>query len=77
MQKILRFEIAVAMKDRPKAFRFITCLLFSFCVTIIVISSLSHLLPTNSNARAQEGNQKSHYASFVAAPVRHLLDLKK
>ena len=78
MQKILQYEMTVAMKDRPKIFQVITLVLLSFAVSVIVISFLIHFsAPGHGEKQAYKQEKPSGYVGFVAAPAGHLLHVKK
>jgi hypothetical protein len=77
MQKIFGYEMAVAMKDRPKIFQIITLVLFSFSVTVIVVSSLAPLAAPGHEKQTYKPVKVAGYAGFVAAPAGHILHLKK
>jgi hypothetical protein len=77
MQKFLRYEMTVAMKDRPKIFQVITLVLFSFSVTVIVISSLVHFTSDAQPAQAYKPLKGTGYTGYVGAPAGHLLHIKK
>lgn len=77
MQKFLRFEITMAMKDRPKIFQLITLVLFSFSITIVLVSSLSRLSLLTEEKTVMQQNKATNYAGYVAAPTTHLVRFKK
>lgn len=77
MQKILRYEMAVALKDRPKFFRCITAVLFSFSVTIIVVNTVIRLSGAGQPKQAYKPAKNPAYAGIVAAPAGRVLHFKK
>jgi hypothetical protein len=77
MQKILHFEITMAIKDRPRIFQLIILALFSFSITVILISSISRLSPVVHEKQALRQNKVPGYAGFVATPARQLINFKK
>lgn len=79
MQKILQYEMTVAMKDRPKIFQVITLGLLSFSLIVILISFLTHFSPLGHNEKQayKEEKPSSGYVSLAAAPAGHMLHVKK
>ena len=75
MQKIFTFEIDMAIKDRPKFFRFITLMLFAFSITIILISSLNSLVP--SVAAASNDKKEQMPPVYPLTPTKALFSVNK
>ncbi|HEU4904180.1 MAG TPA: hypothetical protein VFT06_15345 [Flavisolibacter sp.] len=77
MQKFLHFEITMAIKDRPRIFQLIILALFSFSITVILVSSLSRLSPVVHEKQALRQGKVPGYAGFVATPAGQLINFKK
>lgn len=77
MQKILHFEITMAVKDRPKAFQVITLLLLAFSLTVILVNSVSRLSSPAAGKQTLGQTPVTPYAGFISTPARHLVSLKK
>jgi hypothetical protein len=77
MQQFLSFEIATAIKDRPKIFQLITLALFSFSVTVIFVSYIIRFSQAEHGKQALRQNKAGSYAGFVATPAKHLIGLEK
>lgn len=77
MQKIFFFELAMALKDRPKSFQFITLLLLSFSLTVILFSTLSHVSGNEKEKQAFRKTSDYNYAGVLANPAAPLLHAKK
>lgn len=77
MQKISCFELAMALKDRPKGFQFITLVLLSFSLTIILLSSVAHLSGNEKAKEAFRQHNENNYAGMLPNPATQLLHLKK
>jgi hypothetical protein len=73
MQRILHFEIATAIKDRPKVFQAITLVLFAFSLTIIVVGSIVRLSVKNTEQTGKASKVNS-YTAFISSfqPIRGL-----
>ena len=77
MQKFLVFEIAMAIKDRPKVFQLVTLSLLSFSLTVILISYVARLSQTEPEKQVLRPGKVVGEAGFAATPAKHLVDLKK
>jgi hypothetical protein len=70
----------MATKDRSKTFQFVTLALFSFCSTIILLSSFARLSAVEKQRQSYKVNRQAGeagYASYATNPSYHLLGLKK
>lgn len=77
MQKFLSFEIAMAIKDRPKIFQLITLSLFSFSITVILVSSVTRFSVAEQEKQVVRHNRAAGFAGFAATSAKHLVDLKR
>lgn len=77
MQKFLHFEITTAIKDRPRIFQLIILSLFSFSITVILVSSISRLSPVVHEKQALRQDKTPGFTGFAATPARQLINFKK
>lgn len=66
MQKLFSFELATAIKDRSKPFQVVTLAVLSFCLTVIVISFVTHFTAPAQSLSAKQ-QKKSDYAGLHVA----------
>lgn len=64
MRKIFPFEISVATKDRSKTFQFITLVLFSFSVTVIVTGAVRRVFEPAEQRRVVNKPVPPSYADM-------------
>lgn len=76
MQKFLHFEITMAIKDRPRSFQLIILALFSFSITVILVSSISRLSPVVHEKQALQQEKVPGFTGFAATPAK-LINFKK
>lgn len=67
MQKILHFELGMAVKDRPKFFQVLTLVLFAFSLTIVLLSALSRLTHMGNSRTSLPRNAVNSYAEVTSS----------
>ena len=77
MRRILPFEIAVALKDRPKSFQLITLTLFSFSVTVILMGSLMRIAFPAQEDHVLKKAASSNYAGVIAPTAGPLTSVQR
>ena len=67
----------MAIKDRPRIFQLITLSLFSFSITVILVSSVTRCSRAEQEKQVVRHSRDAGYAGFAATPAKHLIDLKR
>jgi hypothetical protein len=77
MRKILFFELSMALKDRPKSFQFITLLLLSFSLAVVLFNSLAQVAGDDKAREASRQKSEQNYTGMLPTRNAPLLHLKK
>jgi hypothetical protein len=73
MQKFLYFEIATAIKDRPRIFQFVTLTMFALTLTMVFIGTivrLSAIAPGRPVVKTAPANSYTGFASSSLGTVQ-------